>query len=162
MKKLFLTLVIAFAGIFTANAQVWLGGSVNAMMNKDVKSFGVAPELGYSFAEVPLTIAVAADFDFYKDNLVKGSTLTLTPYVRYTIATIEKFSVALDAMGEIGVKDVEGYRLGIRPIIAWMATEHWTAAFSVGFLGYDNLYHNKAFCLDFETAAPRFGLYYNF
>ena len=83
MKKLFLTLVIAFAGIFTANAQVWLGGSVNAMMNKDVKSFGVAPELGYSFAEVPLTIAVAADFDFYKDNLVKGSTLTLTPYVRF-------------------------------------------------------------------------------
>ena len=94
----------------------------------------------------------------------KGTDLILTPYVRYTIANIEKFSFSLDAMGQFGLIDAKGFRVGVRPIVAWMATKHWTAAFSVGFLGYDkmNYYDHGAFVLDFETAAPSFGLYYNF
>lgn len=164
MKKLFLTLVIAFAGIFTANAQVWLGGSAKADIANGFTGFGVAPEIGYSFNNVPLTLACAADFNFAKVQNVEGIwNLTLTPYIRYTVAKIEKFSVALDAMAEIGVKDVNGFKAGIRPIVAWQATERWTAAFSVGFLGYDKMDIEEGhFTLDFETAAPRFGLYYNF
>lgn len=56
MKKLFLTLVIAFAGIFSANAQVWMGGSVNfnrLKENKDADAaftYGIAPEIGYTIA----------------------------------------------------------------------------------------------------------------
>ena len=166
MKKLFLVLAFAFAGIFTANAQVWLGGSVSTVMSKDTKSFEIAPEIGYSLTSVPLTFACAADFAYIKSETPfrEGTGLLLTPYIRYTIASIEKFSVALDAMGQFGLMDAEGFRVGLRPIVAWMATKHWTAAFSVGFLGYDKMdyYEHGAFVLDFETAAPRFGLYYNF
>lgn len=164
MKKLFLTLALAFVGIFSANAQFWLGGSISGVMSKDTKSFEIAPEIGYSLTSVPLTFACAADFAYINSPLREGTGLMLTPYVRYTIANVEKFSVAMDVMGQFGLMDAEGYRVGLRPIVAWMATKHWTAAFSVGFLGYDkmNYYEHGAFVLDFETAAPRFGLYYNF
>ena len=164
MKKLFLTLVIAFAGIFTANAQVWLGGSFNTAIGKNTTAIEIAPEVGYSLSNVPLTFAAAVDFAYAEvDGVGHGWALALTPYVRYTVATVEKFSVALDALGQFGVKNVDGYKVGVRPIVAWMATKHWTAAFSVGFLGYDKMnYDQGAFVLDFETAAPRFGLYYNF
>lgn len=164
MKKLFLVLAFAFAGIFTANAQVWLGGSARADVAKGFTGFGIAPEIGYSFNNVPLTLACAANFNYAKIQQFDGVwDLTLTPYVRYTVAQIEEFSVALDALAEIGVKDITGFKAGIRPVIAWQATERWTAAFSVGFLGYDKLnIKDGHFVLDFETAAPRFGLYYNF
>ena len=162
MKKVLLTLVIALTGIFTANAQVWLGGSVSGAFTKDASAIEVAPELGYSLTNVPLTFACAADYAYVKAG-ESAWAMTLTPYVRYTVAKVEKFSVALDALCEFGVKNVDGFKTGIRPIVAWMATEHWTAAFSVGFLGYDKMNYNQgAFVLDFETAAPRFGLYYNF
>ena len=164
MKKVFLILALAFAGIFTANAQVWLGGSVSTVLSKNTKSFKIAPEVGYSLKNVPLSFACAFDFAYVNNPYQKGTGLTLTPYVRYTIANIEKFSFSLDAMGQFGLIDAKGFRVGLRPIVAWMATKHWTAAFSVGFLGYDkmNYYDHGAFVLDFETAAPSFGLYYNF
>ena len=106
MKKLFLVLALAFGGIFTANAQVWLGGSAKADVANGFTGFGIAPEIGYSFNNVPLTLACAADFNYAKVQKFDGVwNLTLTPYVRYTVAQIEKFSFALDAMAEIGVKD---------------------------------------------------------
>lgn len=161
MKKVILTLVLAFTGIFAANAQFWMGGAASVTINKDQSNYYAAPEMGYSF-DFPLTIACAADFDYTKNDVTSGWALSLTPYLRYTIAEIEKFSLSLDLLGQFGVKNVEGYRIGIRPIIAWMATDNWVAAFSMGFAGYDNMYNNGAFCIDFATAAPRIGLYYNF
>lgn len=56
MKKLFLTLVVAFAGILSANAQVWMGGSFNfnrLKVNEDADAaftYGIAPEVGVSIA----------------------------------------------------------------------------------------------------------------
>ena len=164
MKKLVLVLALAFAGIFTANAQVWLGGSVSAAITKNASAFELAPEVGYSLTNVPLTFACAADFAYAEvDGGGHAWAMALTPYVRYTGAKVEKFSFSLDALGQFGVKNVDGYKVGIRPVVAWMATEHWTTAFSVGFLGYDKWnYNNGAFVLDFEAAAPRLLLYYNF
>ena len=163
MKKLLFTLVFAFAGIFTANAQFWLGGSVNAAFGKHESSFGIAPEAGYSFKGTPWTVACAIDYDYTSDDVYSESMLALTPYVRYTLLSIEKFSLSMDALCGIGVRtDNSVFRVGVRPIIAWMATKKWTAAFSMGFLGYDDMYHDAQFILDFETAAPTFGLYYNF
>ena len=49
MKKLFLTLALAFAGIFAANAQVWIGGGLGAQITKENTSLTVSPEIGYAF-----------------------------------------------------------------------------------------------------------------
>ena len=169
MKKLFLVLALAFAGIFTANAQVWIGGSTNANINKVGTSFNVAPEVGYCIPNTKWTVAVGADYAMTKYNgldAVHG--LLLSPYVRYSICNIEKFALFMDLTGDFGIKGYEGYRVGLQPGIAWMATEHWTAAFRFAFIGYNkcdyfyDLGYGDGFNLKFATAAPGFGLYYNF
>ena len=59
MKKTILTLVFIVAAISITHAQVWLGGSVNAQLNKDFKTFTIAPDVGYCFANSPFSVACA-------------------------------------------------------------------------------------------------------
>ena len=172
MKKLFLVLVLAFAGIFTANAQVWVGGGLGACMQKDYKSFSIAPEVGYAINN-HWQVAVGASYGFTqtKVNLL-GETITsntnalaLQPYVRYVATTIgNKFSLFVDLCGDFGLlDDTRDYAVTLQPGIAWMATEHWTAAFRFGKVGYDhNFYGTDGFLLDGDLAAPQIRLYYNF
>ena len=166
MKKLFLTLALAFVGIFTANAQLWMGGSTSAIINKEVTKFAVAPEIGYSFTGTPWTIAAAVDYTFQKyDGLNANHGLILSPYVRYSICSIEKFALFMDLTGDFDVTSEHfGYRVGLQPGIAWMATKHWTAAFRFAFLGYNkcDYYGADGFRMNFATSAPGLGLYYNF
>lgn len=170
MKKLFLVLALAFAGIFTANAQVWIGGSTNVTLNKELTRFAIAPEVGYSFLDSHWTIAVGANYGYRSDKVVGdvavvNQSLILSPYVRYSICNIEKFAFFMDLTGDFDVLSENfGYRVGLQPGIAWMATKHWTAAFRFAFLGYNhcNFYGDNGFRLDFATSAPGFGLYYNF
>ena len=165
MKKLFLTLVLAFTGIFAANAQLWMGGSVGAAFVKDYSTFTIAPEIGYSFKGTPLTVAAEVDYTFAKAKDIKAQhELILKPYLRCNLATIEKFGVFMDLTGDFGVVNNKGYAISLRPGVAWMATEHWTAAFRFAFLQYDHgMYHNvNGVYLDLKTVAPSFGLYYNF
>ncbi|MBO7617214.1 MAG: hypothetical protein J6T22_08420 [Bacteroidales bacterium] len=165
MKKLFLTLALAFAGIFAANAQVWIGGSTNATINKDVTHFAVAPEIGYCIPNTKWTVAVGADYTFQKyDGVDATHGLMLSPYIRYSVCNIEKFALFMDLTGDFALKGYEGYRVGLQPGIAWMATKHWTAAFRFAFIGYNHcdFYGAEGFRMNFATAAPGFGLYYNF
>jgi hypothetical protein len=165
MKKLFLTLALAFAGILTANAQLWIGGSVGAQFTKNVSAFTLAPEIGYSFHGAPLTIAAEVDYKFAKPKDVKAAhELILKPYLRCNLAKIEKFGLFLDLTGDVGVVNNKGYAISLRPGVAWMATEHWTAAFRFAFLQYDHgMYHeSNGVYLDAATMAPSFGIYYNF
>lgn len=166
MKKLFLTLALAFAGIMGANAQVWIGGSANAGFEKNKTEFKIAPEIGYSFNE-HWTIATGLTFHYVADKTgpisVNFNQFILSPYVRYTACNIEKFSLFLDLAGDIDILSPEMYAVGLRPGIAWMATEHWTAAFRFGFLGYDHLFERgNGFFLDCGLGTSSIGLYYNF
>ncbi|MBR4561909.1 MAG: hypothetical protein IKO23_08355 [Bacteroidales bacterium] len=180
MKKLFLVLALAFAGIFTANAQVWIGGSTSVFANKNHVTFSITPEVGYSFPNTKWTVAIGADYGLKStrqaDNTFKTThNLLLSPYVRYSICTIEKFGMFLDLTGDFDVlSDNFGYRVALQPGIAWMATKHWTAAFRFGILGYNHCDYflnpngttpadtEYGFHFGFAAAAPSFGLYYNF
>lgn len=171
MKKLFLTLVLAFAGIFTANAQVWVGGGLGANIQKNQTSFSIAPEVGYAIND-HWQVALGAGYNFNQTKIdVLGQTVTtntntlaLQPYVRYVATTIGKFSLFFDLCGDFGLlDDVRDYAVTIQPGIAWMATDHWTAAFRFGKVGYDhNFYATDGFLLDGDLAAPQIRLYYNF
>lgn len=163
MKKLFLTLVIAFAGIFTANAQVWLGGGLGAKIEKNFTELSVSPEIGYAFNN-HWQIALGAGYTFEK-GVATTNKLYLEPYVRYVATTIgDKFSLFFDLTGDFGLIDASGWAATLRPGIAWMATEHWTAAFRFGFAGYDHGYYgtDNGFYLNCELVAPEIRLYYNF
>ena len=174
MKKLFLIVTLAFLGIFTANAQVWIGGSADAAINKDVQKFSIAPEIGYCIPNTKWTVAIG-----YKTIYENDSNNTLvsedwdhffSPYIRYSICNIEKFGLFMDLTADFGMSntnfhaDRRGYRIGLQPGIAWMATKHWTAAFRFAFIGYNHCayFGDEGFNLSFATAAPGFGLYYNF
>ena len=177
MKKLFLVLVLAFAGIFTANAQVWMGGSTSVYASKNITTFSIAPEVGYCIPNTKWTVAAGVtyglrDVKVFGDTHNTTHTLIFSPYVRYSIMDIEKFSMFLDLTGDLDLLSKGenfGYRIALQPGIAWMATEHWTAAFRFALLGYNHCdyYLNESepeygFKFGFAAAAPSFGLYYNF
>ena len=173
MKKLFLVLALAFAGIFTANAQVWIGGGLGGNIQKNYMNLSIAPEVGYAFNS-HWQVALGTNYGFEQTKAeVEGETVTtytnklaLQPYVRFVPVTIgEKFSLFLDLCGDFGLLDAKGaYAVTLQPGIAWMATKHWTAAFRLAFIGYNHcdFYGDHGFRLDFATSAPGFGLYYNF
>ena len=171
MKKLFLVLAFAFAGIFTANAQVWIGGGLGASIQKNHTSLSLAPEVGYAINN-HWQVALGAGYGFNKTKAdVLGETVTTTtntlalqPYVRYVATTVGKFSLFFDLCGDFGLlDDGRGYAVTLQPGIAWMATDHWTAAFRFGKVGYDhNFYGTNGFLLNCDLAAPQIRLYYNF
>ena len=171
MKKLFLVLAFAFAGIFTANAQVWIGGGLGASIQKNHTSLSLAPEVGYAINN-QWQVALGAGYGFNQTKVdVLGETVTnntntlaLQPYVRYVATTIGKFSLFFDLCGDFGLlDDARDYAVTLQPGIAWMATDHWTAAFRFGKVGYDhNFYGTDGFLLNCDLAAPQIRLYYNF
>lgn len=171
MKKLFLVLALAFAGIFTANAQVWVGGGLGASVQKNYTHFSIAPEIGYAINN-QWQVALGAGYGFTQTKTdVLGETVThntntlaLQPYVRYVATTVGKFSLFFDLCGDFGLlDDARDYAVTIQPGIAWMATDHWTAAFRFGKIGYDhNFYGTDGFLLNCDLAAPQIRLYYNF
>ena len=171
MKKVILTLVLAFAGILAANAQVWVGGGLGASIQKNHTSLSIAPEVGYAINN-HWQVALGAGYTFDQTKVdVLGETITtntnmlaLQPYVRYVAASIEKFSLFFDLCGDFGLlDDARDYAVTIQPGIAWMATEHWTAAFRFGKVGYDhNFYGTDGFLMNCDLAAPQIRLYYNF
>ena len=121
MKKLFLTLALAFVGIMSANAQVWLGGGLGAQIEKNYTSISVSPEVGYAIND-HWQIALGASYNFEKNkplvpdlNFQTNNYLSLEPYVRYVATTIgDKFSLFFDLTGDFGLIDANG----------WAATLH--------------------------------------
>lgn len=169
MKKALLTFIFIIAACVTAQAQAYIGGSVKAQLNKDLKSFTIAPDVGYSFAGTPFSVGCALEYQgsFTND---KGYTqsLTVSPSFIYNICDIgERFTLFAELCSDIEVLDFSFFDIGLSPGISFDLTEHWSAEFSYGFLGYKReagddkaIRHN--FVLDFKTATAEFTIYYNF
>ena len=161
MKKLVLVLAIVFAGFMSANAQVWVGGGLGAKVESGSTRFNIAPEVGYMINS-QWTVALGADYTFSK-NTSTYNYLYLEPYVRYVGGTIgHKFSLFVDLTGDFGLLDSKGaYGVFFRPGIAWAATEKFTAAFRLGYIGYDHgFYGANGFHMSCDLAAPSIRLYY--
>lgn len=166
MKKLVLVLAIVFAGLTSANAQVWIGGGVGAQAEKGAFAIELAPEVGYVINN-QWQLALGADYTFMNvSGFGSYNELYLEPYVRYVGGTIgKKFSLFVDLCGDFGVVNGTGYAVMLRPGIAWQATEKFTAAFRFGFAGYDHDFKgsgNNGFVMNCDLAAPQIRLYYNF
>ena len=169
MKKIFLTFAFVVATFISMQAQVWLGGSVNAQLNKDFKTFTIAPDVGYCIPNTPFSIACAIEYGgtFQKDVDYCHS-LTVSPYFRYDICPIsERFSFFVDLTADIDALELNFFDIGLSPGVSFNLTEHWSAEFSFAFLGYEwekvpDEMPEQRFVLDFATATTSFGIYYNF
>lgn len=172
MKKLFLIVALALTGIFTANAQTWIGGGLGASIYENHTHFSIAPEVGYNINN-QWTVALGANYGFTQDKtpvpggndiVTTTNMLSLQPYVRYVGGTIgKKFSLFVDLTGDFGLIDRAGWAVSLRPGVAWAATEKFTAAFRFGFAGYDHGFfgaHN-GFFMNCEMVAPEIRLYYS-
>ena len=169
MKKLVLVLAIVFAGIMSANAQVWIGGGLGAQVEKNYTGFSIAPEVGYSINN-HWQVALGLSFDYKKgtpansiSEVKNNKELTFQPYVRYVGGTIgHKFSLFVDLCGDFGLLDRKGdFAVTLQPGIAWAATERFTAAFRFATIGYDHgIYGADGFLLKGALSCPSVGIYY--
>lgn len=169
MKKLLFTIAFAFVCTLTAQAQWYIGGSVSAAVNKESQAFSVAPDVGYCFAKVPISVACAIEYEgCFQSGEGYAHNMIVTPYFRYNICDIgERFSFFTDLFAGIDMLRFNIFNVGLSPGVSFDLTEHWSAEFSVGFLGYEweRIPDGKpiqSFEFGFETAAPSFGLYYSF
>jgi len=169
MKKNFLVIAFAFIGIFTAQAQWYIGGGVKASFVNETQSFTLAPDAGYCFENAPLSLGCAVEYGgTFRSGEAYSHSLTVSPYLRYSICDIgERFSFFTDLTTDIDALELSWFNIGLSPGVTFDLTDHWSAEFSAGFLGYeweregDNKPVQK-FVLNFETVAPSFRFYYSF
>ena len=168
-RKLLLTLAFVFAAFVSMQAQVWIGGSVNATLNKETKTFTIAPDVGYCFPNSPFSVACSFEYEGSFINEEDYShTLTVSPSVRYDICDIgERFTLFVDLSTDIDVLEFGLLNVGLSPGVSFDVTDHWSAEFSIGFLSYnreqaEDKSIKHSFELELKLAAPSFGIYYNF
>jgi hypothetical protein len=102
MKKVTLIMFVAVCGILSANAQFYLGGSLNFSnqvskpegKEKVTKSeFSIAPEIGYSVNQ-DFDLGLSFGLTNAKDEKkAKTSGWAVSPYARYSFVEFGKFSV---------------------------------------------------------------------
>ncbi len=181
MKKLFLMIAAAITAV-SANAQVWMGGSLGFWNNSDATdgdiktTFNISPEVGYNLSE-DWSIAMAFSYEFAKyDGDLDITGLSVNPYVRYNMVKAGALSLFLDGGFEIGSyeynsdyedKNYSAWGVGIKPGIAYSLNEDFCLVAHVGFLGYqdcDSKIANviqRGFGFKFANTLT-FGVYYNF
>ena len=173
MKRLVLVLAIVFAGVLSANAQVWVGlNNIGFQQNNGnhVTTISFAPEIGYGINS-KWTVAIGANYVYDKTVDLLGvetaeNKLFLQPYLRYTGGIIgKKFFLFADLCGDIALLDAQGaYAVTIQPGIAWKPCDNgkFTAAFRFCKIGYDHgIYDTDGFLLEGALACPRIGIYYD-
>lgn len=175
MKKVLFSLVIMLTMVLSANAQVYVGGSLGMHADKNAYNFAVSPEVGYSF-QGNTGVGCVFDFAYEKDG---DFGFGVNPYFEYRFIEIDKFTLYLHTylhynnMGtDINDLHIAGnnYGVSLHPGVIWNATDRWSAAFYVGGVEYMwNQPNNKTysgtgdFKLGLSASVPfAIALYYGF
>ena len=182
MKKIMM--IAAFAAMaMTANAQVWMGGSLGADFVKvdgaDNTSsvISVKPEIGYSIND-KWDVAIGLGAKFYNDASFQWEGLpgngdatewTIAPYARYTFAQTGKVGFFVDGGVDLGImkpKDVDSKTsvwVGLRPGIKFAASDKITLVAHLGSLGYKNVKDTYSqYGLNIDNNGLSLGLYWSF
>jgi long-subunit fatty acid transport protein len=188
MKKFFAVALVAMMTM-TANAQVYVGGTVGfkslSCDGTSATSFAINPELGYNLNEnwaIGLSIGyLTNNIDYDKNGGFAGkldknvNTFAVSPYVRYTCVKLDKVNLFVDGFvsyantGNSDVK-VNAFGLGIQPGVAVNLNEKISFVAKLGQIGWSTAKADvdgaKAVNeIDFSLnslAALNFGLYFNF
>ena len=180
MKKIFMTLVAAFAAM-SMNAQVYIGGSFafeawSSQKNAGDQSetvFKIMPEIGYNLND-EWAIGTVIGYQSNKFSGVNGiseSAFTIAPYARYTFSKLGKVNLFVD--GGLGFTsaskaDWTELQVGFKPGLAVNLTDNLSFVSHIGFIGYDLLNPDgddnniSMFGLSLDATDVTFGLYYSF
>ena len=178
-----MTLMAVTMMAMSANAQVYMGGSVGIGSVKDVggdyeTTYKLLPEIGYSFNKdwaVGVMLGVSkGTCDFSSGNFsqnTKTEIVTINPYARYTFLRNQFLNLFIDGgLGYTSYDDIgDEFNFGLRPGVAVNLTSKLSFVAHYGFFGYrtfnpdaDGVKSANMFGLDLDGNQLTFGLYYNF
>lgn len=118
MKKLFLTLAVAFASL-AANAQLYVGGEVGAWRNSDDNhtTFNLKPEIGYQLSDKwDLGIGIGFNHDYKGTSEAPDGTTLLkhkvnsfdvNPYARWSFVKFGPVRMFLDITAGVNTYKVK-------------------------------------------------------
>lgn len=183
MKKFIISAIAVMMVAFTANAQVWVGGSINYANEKSTfkagdtkvteKSgvFTIAPEVGYNLDE-NWAVAASLGLTFPKN----AANITFSPYARYTF--YREGIVSLFGDGGLvfnckKVKDADAdwsYGIFVSPGIAVALNDQFSLVTRLGGISYgwdterdeNSRYTESNFNVGLDLLIPSVGLYYSF
>lgn len=138
MKKFIFSLMVAFASLATADAQVYLGGSFTLVNDgdNDATLFTIKPEIGY---DLNSKWAIGTEIGF--THFMSNNYFNFAPYAHYSF--LERKIVRLFVDGGVGISvnpDNTGAEIGFKPGLAIAIGEHLSFVTKYGFLGYRNDY----------------------
>lgn len=182
MKKLLMTLVASVAIAVSANAQVFVGGSVGfgsvkVAGNDSEVTYKIVPEVGYNFNKnwaIGLTIGYQKGAcNLVDENIaqdVNTKVFTVAPYGRYTFVHSKYVNVFIDlGLGFASYTDMgTQFDLGVTPGVAVNLSDKLSFVSHIGFAGFKTFSpkgdgkSSSKFGLDVNQNNLTFGLYYNF
>lgn len=173
MKKILMTLVAAVMAM-GVSAQVYIGGGAGIYTSsngdKDVTTFKLVPEVGYSFNK-----DWAAGVAFGWEGMNKGGAkkFSISPYARLNLIKGKIVTAFID--GGVGFAhtynagyDTNEFSVGLKPGVAINLNEKVSFVTHIGFIGYEYAKDKKTdtkvntWGMDFDGRNIIFGLYYNF
>lgn len=158
MKKLLVAIAVAILSI-SANAQVYLGGSLNFQTAANNAVVTLAPEIGYN-----LSANTAVGTVIGWSNAGAANTFTLQPYYRYGLKSFGPVSFFIDGEFQItaitrGGASTTNFGVGVAPGIAIQAGDHFSFVGHVARIGY----YGGAFGVNVDTNNNfMMGVYYHF
>ena len=184
MKKIILTALVAVASL-SANAQVWLGGSLGFNYTKQsikggsdasMTTFTISPEVGYSLSDKwDIALQIGDEYQSVKVGNGKAESMNafvVAPYARYTFYKTGKvgffvdggFSIKTGDFSEEGIdfEDETMWGIGIRPGVKFAASDKVTFVASFGGLGYRSAGDFSQLGFNVNGNALQFGCYYSF
>lgn len=178
MKKILLMAAFAVASL-TANAQLWLGGSLSFDYEKikgaDGKvTFGLAPSIGYNLNDkwaLGLEIGFKVANDGWGSNLAiagqKYTMFNVAPYARYTFASVGAANFFVDGGVGVGYEKVGGddgtaFHIGFRPGVAFNISDHVSFVGTTGYFGYRHAEDYNHFGLNVNNELASVGFFYTF
>ena len=165
-RKLYCILMFFMLDGFTANAQMYVGGTFGFTSRKDVNgvsksNFTIVPEVGFQLNE---KFSIGMNLGYRKMGVTDDGSFSYTcdkyvsfgiaPYIRYNLYQYSKIRVFTDGVASLwhvkykGLQnagaetgnDIDGnrYTIGIRPGIAFDATDHFSFLAKIGWIGYSS------------------------
>ena len=164
MKKTLLVILVLFAAV-TAKAQWYVGCSLNGEFLDSYNNLNINPDFGYTFENAPIALGLATSFGFRQEKLLDErfhlDAIYVTPYLRYYFYEIDRFSFFTDLIGDIGAFGDHGWDVGLTAGVTFDLTEHWSAEFNYGWIGYEH-YLDKGFTFNLYASTAKFTFNYNF
>lgn len=164
MKKLFLSLAMMMAVVFSANAQQYSKGDMtvggyaylNSSFDKDYQyiEMTVGPTFNWFFADnwsLGATIEGVSGIDFYKDaNGDKVSdaynSLYFSPGISYVFGIGQRWGMINTVYADLGSNEGDfGWALMYAPSFYFFINDNWAVNVKIGSVGYNSTYENFGF-----------------